>query len=113
MQATQRSHPITLSDLAKQELQRLEVGQDRFLRLSVVPGGCSGMTYGAALDDTLREGDEVLYQDEQIRIVAEGGTTFFLDGLHIDYSNDLIRSGFRFVNKNASGSCGCGASFKG
>ena len=42
-----------------------------------------------------------------------GGSAVFLDGLHIDFSDDLIRSGFRFTNPNASGSCGCGASFAG
>ena len=36
----------------------------------------------------------------------------FLDGLEIDYSDDLIRSGFRFKNPRAGGSCGCGSSFK-
>lgn len=103
---------ITITDKAKKELQKLEVGGNRFLRLSVVPGGCSGMTYSAALDDQTKPTDEVLYEDGDIRIIAEGGTTFFLEGLNIDYSDDLIRSGFRFINKNASGSCGCGSSFK-
>jgi iron-sulfur cluster assembly protein len=112
MNATTTPRPISITDKAKQELKRLEVGRDKFLRLSVVPGGCSGMTYSAALDDQMKDSDEVLFDDADVKIVAEGGTTFFLEGLNIDYSDDLIRSGFRFINKNASGSCGCGSSFK-
>jgi iron-sulfur cluster assembly protein len=103
---------ISITDKAKKELQKLDVGGNRFLRLSVVPGGCSGMTYSAALDDQTKPTDEVLFEDGDIKIIAESGTTFFLEGLNIDYSDDLIRSGFRFINKNASGSCGCGSSFK-
>ena len=43
--------------------------------------------------------------------VADAGSTMFLDGLTIDYSDDLIQAGFRFNNPNASNSCGCGSSF--
>jgi iron-sulfur cluster assembly accessory protein len=109
---TIKSTSIAITEKAKQELRRLEVGGNRFLRLNVVSGGCSGMTYSAGLDDAIKDGDDVLFEDADIKVVAEGGTAFFLEGLTIDYSDDLIRSGFRFINKNAKGSCGCGSSFK-
>lgn len=44
--------------------------------------------------------------------MAEEGNSIFLEGFEIDYSDDLVKSGFRFKNPNASGSCGCGSSFK-
>ena len=104
---------IQISDKAITELNKLGVGGAQFLRLRVIPGGCAGMTYSAAIDSTLNEGDEVVTQQDDIRVVADSGSTMFLDGLEIDYSDDLIQAGFRFKNPNASKSCGCGSSFGG
>ena len=103
---------IMISDKAKQELRNLDAGGENFLRISVVPGGCSGMTYSAGIDNALTDTDEVLFEDGDLRIVADGGSSMFLDGLQIDYSDDLIASGFRFKNPKAVKACGCGASFK-
>ena len=81
------------------------------MRISVVPGGCSGLTYSAGIDTALGEGDAVIYDADGIRIVSDRGSAMNLDGLQVDYSDDLIHSGFRLSNPNASHSCGCGASF--
>ena len=102
---------IQISEKALSELTRLGVGGEHFLRLRVIPGGCAGMTYSAAIDSSLAEGDEVVTRQGDIRVVADAGSTMFLDGLEIDYSDDLIQAGFRFTNPNASKSCGCGSSF--
>lgn len=102
---------IEITDIAKQELIKLNVGADRFLRIDIVPGGCSGMTYAAALDTELRSTDEVLFEDGDIRVVADSGSAMFLNGLKIDYSADLIKAGFRFLSPSGLKSCGCGASF--
>ena len=110
--ATMAGQSIQISDKAKQELRKLEAVGENFLRISVIPGGCSGMTYNAAIDNTLAEGDQVIYQDGDLRVVAEPGSAMFLDGLQIDYSDDLISAGFRFKNPKAKKACGCGSSFK-
>lgn len=104
---------ISITDRAVTELGKLGLETGQFLRISVVPGGCSGMTYTAAVDDEPKTEDATVFENEAIRIVADEGSAIFLEGLHIDYSDDLVRSGFRFTNPNASGSCGCGASFAG
>jgi iron-sulfur cluster assembly protein len=102
---------IEVTEKAMLELEKLEVGGDQFLRIDIVPGGCSGMTYQAALDTELRSADEVIFHAGGIRIVADSGSAMFLDGLKVDYSEDLIQSGFRFLSPSALKSCGCGASF--
>lgn len=102
---------IRISDKAKQELLRLEVGGENFLRIAVIPGGCSGMTYNACIDNALSDADQVLFQESDIRVVADSGSSMFLDGLEIDYSDDLIAAGFRFKNPKAKKACGCGSSF--
>ncbi|MFT5124769.1 MAG: iron-sulfur cluster assembly protein [Kiritimatiellia bacterium] len=102
---------ITITERAKEELKQMNLSNGKVLRMSVVPGGCSGMTYKADIDDDRQPEDEVLFEDQEITIVSREGTDLFLDGLTIDFSDDLIRRGFRFSNPNASGSCGCGSSF--
>lgn len=102
---------IEISQKAREELSKLKVGGMSFLRINVVQGGCSGMTYSAGVDTVINEGDKTVFQDGSIRVVADGQSVQHLAGLTIDYSDDLISSGFRFSNPNAVKSCGCGASF--
>ncbi|HMO49647.1 MAG TPA: iron-sulfur cluster assembly accessory protein [Kiritimatiellia bacterium] len=109
--ATATHNLIKITTVAKQELVKLEATGDNFLRISVIPGGCSGMTYNAAIDNVLSDGDLVVFDDGSLKVVADEGSTMFLDGLEIDFSDDLIASGFRFKNPKAKKGCGCGASF--
>ena len=102
---------VSVTEKALKELRRLGVGSSQFLRSKVVPGGCSGMTYSAAIDTTMGEGDEIVYDQDELRVVADSSSILFLDGLEVDFSDDLIQAGFRFRNPNASKSCGCGSSF--
>lgn len=102
---------IQISDNAIKELKKLDVGADNFLRVSVAPGGCSGMTYSACVDSQMEEADEVVHENQDIRIIADAGSASFLDDLQIDYSYDLVKSGFQFRNPHAKKACGCGASF--
>ena len=111
--AGKKSRPtIVLTEKALAALRQREWMDGDFMRIGVVAGGCSGQTYSAAVDDELFITDLVLYESGPLRVVADPESATYLDGLQIDYSDDLIRSGFRFSNPNASGGCGCGASFK-
>ncbi len=107
------SSTISITERAQRELSKLDIQPDAFLRITVVPGGCSGMTYSAAIDQNLGADDQVVFATDGLRIACDAGSAIFLEGLRIDYSDDLVRSGFRFTNPNASGSCGCGSSFAG
>jgi len=102
---------IRVTPVALNELVKLEATGENFLRISVVPGGCSGMTYTACIDNVLSDEDQVIYEDGSLRVIADPGSTMFLDGLEIDFSDDLIASGFRFKNPKAKKGCGCGSSF--
>ena len=102
---------LTITEKAKEKLKEYTVGNGRFLRIAVVSGGCSGMTYDASIDDTVGEQDEVIYKDNDVKVLADKRSSLFLEGLHIDFSDDLIQSGFRLTNPKASASCACGSSF--
>lgn len=110
--ASERPPAIVLTGKALAALRRLERPAGSFIRIGVVAGGCSGQTYSAAVDTQADPTDLLLHESEGLRIVTDPRSTVYLDGLQIDYSDDLIRSGFRFSNPKAGGSCGCGASFK-
>ena len=104
---------IQLSDNAKVAVQKLTAEQKRpnaFLRIGVKGGGCSGMTYDVKLDEHQDSLDRV-FDLNGIKVVCDSKSFIYLDGMTIDFSNELVGGGFRFVNPNASGTCGCGTSF--
>ncbi len=102
---------IIVTDLAKDQLRAYQKDNNEFMRINVESGGCSGMTYKAVIDSCITDQDEIVYEDGDIKIVSDVRSALYLSGLHVDYSNDLIQSGFRLSNSNASESCACGASF--
>ncbi len=102
---------IKVTDKAKTQLLDMGISDEIFLRIGVSSGGCSGNTYDATLDDVMNDVDEVYFEDGQLRVVADKVSSVYLDGLTIDFSDDLIEPGFRLKNVNAKGSCGCGSSF--
>ena len=103
---------INISEKAREQLSQMGVGKEGFLRISVIPGGCSGHTYTAAVDSTMQDNDQVVYEEETFKVIADTTSAMHLSGLSIDYSEDLIQSGFRFSNPNAAKACGCGSSFQ-
>lgn len=104
---------ITLTPSAKTQLHKL-LEQKRepgyFMRVGVKGGGCSGMSYSVELDNQVGEFDKVFGEGES-KIVVDQKSFVYLNGIEIDFSNELVGGGFQFRNPNASGSCGCGTSF--
>ena len=103
--------PVTFTVSAIEELQRLHAQQaaDKFLRVGVKGGGCSGLSYVLEFDDK-KENDE-LYVIEGIPCVMEKSHGMYLFGMEINWDNGLNNRGFTFTNPNASKTCGCGTSF--
>ena len=102
---------LTITETAREELLRLTSQADTFLRLWVENGGCSGMKYQAVIDDTPGPFDVSVFDDGDLRVVTDQQSRPHVEGIHVDYSNDLVKAGFRFLNPRASHSCGCGQSF--
>jgi iron-sulfur cluster assembly accessory protein len=80
------------------------------LRLLVERGGCAGMQYGMKIDHRA-DGDAVFGGDGS-RVYVDLESLKFLDGVELQYSDDLTDSGLKIVNPNAARSCGCGTSFE-
>ena len=88
---------IKISDKAKKQLELLNVDRDNFLRLWVESGGCSGLSYQAAIDDNAIESDHVLYEDDTLRVITDAQSVEHMQGMEIDYSDGLVKAGFRFI----------------
>ena len=84
--------------------------EKRYLRLGVKGGGCSGFTYPMDLTETKGENDESWVQHD-IEVICDAKSQLYLEGTVVDFKDELMGRGFVFSNPNASGSCGCGASF--
>ena len=103
---------INISEKAQAEIRRL-MGQSApgsFLRMGVKTGGCSGLTYDVKFDDKQDASDRE-YEANGLKVVCDLKSMLYLDGMTVDFSADLVGGGFKFLNPNATGSCGCGTSF--
>ncbi len=80
------------------------------LRLGILGGGCSGLSYQFKFDTKPRTTDKV-FDFEDVKIFVDPKSYIYLDGMTLDYKETLMQSGFEFHNPNAKKSCGCGTSF--
>jgi len=82
-----------------------------YLRIAVVPGGCSGLTYDLGWDTTLQDSDEVHQVSSDLTVIADQRSALYLDGSELDFTDGLDGDGFHFMNPQASRTCACGESF--
>lgn len=104
---------IHLSKSAVQEISRLQTNASAVasgVRLSIAPGGCSGWYYNLGFAGEVGMGDR-LYDCEGISIIVDAQSLEHVQGMTLDYSEDLMGGGFRFHNPHASSICSCGNSF--
>jgi iron-sulfur cluster assembly protein len=80
------------------------------LRLGVMGGGCSGLSYSIKFDTQPRERDRI-YEFDGVRVFVDPKSFLYLHGMTLDYEETLMRQGFNFINPNSTRSCGCGSSF--
>jgi len=107
---------IYISDKAKAKVQQLMndagIGNDPsyFLRVGVVGGGCSGLSYKLDFDNESKPMDQV-FEDNGVKVVTDLKSFLYLVNTTLDFSDGLNGKGFYFSNPNASRTCGCGESF--
>lgn len=95
----------------RQAFEKQGVAQsDGVLRLGVLGGGCSGLSYQFKFDTKTRPTDHV-FDFDGVKIAIDPKSILYLHGLTLDYQETLMQSGFVFDNPNAHKSCGCGTSF--
>ncbi|HUQ94378.1 MAG TPA: iron-sulfur cluster assembly accessory protein [Bryobacteraceae bacterium] len=80
------------------------------LRLGVLGGGCSGLSYQFKFDSRPRPTDKV-FDFDGVKVFVDPKSMVFLEGMTLDWKDSLMQSGFVFENPHAKKSCGCGTSF--
>ncbi|WP_238473450.1 HesB/IscA family protein [Nocardioides cavernaquae] len=108
-----RLDQVNLSPLAASKVKSLleqEGREDLALRISVQPGGCSGLRYQLFFDERTLDGD-VVTDFDGVAVVVDRMSVPYLNGATIDFVDTIEKQGFTIDNPNASGSCACGDSF--
>jgi iron-sulfur cluster assembly protein len=107
---------IFVSEKAKEKVDKLmeensqTVEAGYFLRVSVVGGGCSGLSYKMDFDNQSKPGDQV-FEDKGLKVVTDMKSFLYLFNTTLEFSEGLNGKGFYFNNPNASRTCACGESF--
>ena len=108
-----REDQINISPVAAAKVASLleqEGRSDLQLRISVQPGGCSGLRYQLFFDERTLDGD-VVTDFDGVGVVVDRMSVPYLNGAVIDFVDTIEKQGFTIDNPNATGSCACGDSF--
>jgi iron-sulfur cluster assembly protein len=114
-QAPAEGFALVLTDQAAEEVRKFIAAEKvpaetSGLRVSFLPGGCSGFKYSLNIEESPLADDMVMSLNG-IRLFVDGFSAQYLSGVTIDYVSSMQGSGFTFSNPNATGGCGCGSSF--
>ncbi len=105
---------IKVAESAKEKISKLmeseNITKDHFIRVSVVSGGCSGLSYKMDFDTEEQDNDQI-FEDNGIKIVTDLKSFLYLFDSTLEFSGGLDGKGFYFQNPNATRECGCGESF--
>ncbi len=104
---------IDISDKAIEQIKTISQAENpdgtKGLRLAVVGGGCSGLSYKIEFSEQ-KDKDNVLFFDG-IKVLIDPKSVIYLKGIVLDFKDGLNGKGFVFDNPNAKNTCGCGESF--
>lgn len=113
METSPSTLDLALTDSAVEQVKKLlarDARADCGLRIAVTDGGCSGLSYKLDFDNQQRPDDRVL-DLSGVRVFVDNGSAPYLAGIVIDFVDGLYGGGFKFINPNATATCGCGTSF--
>jgi iron-sulfur cluster assembly protein len=105
---------IFVADSAKNKIAEIKkqesLTNDYFVRVSVVSGGCSGLSYKMDFDNENKPNDQV-FEHNDVKVVTDLKSFLYLFNTTLEFSGGLNGKGFVFNNPNAARTCGCGESF--
>ncbi len=106
---------IEVTDKAVTEIKRIQTtdptATGAALRVMVVGGGCSGMSYKLGFDDKAPAVSDKVVEKDGVKVLVDPKSMLYLAGTTLDFSDGLNGTGFVFSNPNAKRTCGCGSSF--
>lgn len=107
---------ISISDRAIKRIDEIRAEQnvpkEAFLKVGVVSGGCSGLTYELDFDSEAQpQENDKIFELNGLKVLVDMRSFLYLAGTELDYTDGLEGEGFHFHNPNASRTCSCGESF--
>ena len=106
---------ISISEKALKEIKRIRdadpTATNSALRVMVVGGGCSGMSYKLGFDNQPPAANDKTFETEGVKVICDAKSYLYLSGIELDFTDGLNGTGFVFKNPNAKRTCGCGSSF--
>ena len=104
---------IKLTETAAAEAKKfLEENEEKYLRVGVKGGGCSGFEYSLTVDHEYDDTNDTMSNQHGVDVIVDKKSALYLEGTTLDYYSDISKRGFKFDNPNATKSCGCGSSFQ-
>ena len=107
------SDTVTLTPAAVDAVQDLFAQQELegyALRVYVQGGGCSGLQFGMAFENNIRDTD-IVFDSQVVQVVVDDVSVDYWRGATIDFVDNGIEKGFKIDNPNPINSgCGCGSS---
>jgi iron-sulfur cluster assembly protein len=106
-------NPITVTENACNaflENLKSDNSENKYIRIAVKGGGCSGLQYVLDVSETIQS-DDYAWEHGGVKFVLDDFSRPYLEGMTIDYSSGLQDAGFKFLNDKATRSCGCNKSF--
>jgi iron-sulfur cluster assembly protein len=115
MELTQiKADKVTVTESAASAIQDMLSKRnltDHALRVYISGGGCAGYQYGMSLEDQVRPSD-FSFEQFGVKVLVDDVSLNYMNGAVIDYVEDVMGSGFKIENPQATSSCGCGHSFQ-
>lgn len=106
---------ISVTPKAVAEVKRIIAtdpsAQGANLRVMVIGGGCSGMSYKLGFDTQPVASSDKVFELDGVKLVVDAKSYLYLNGTQLDFTDGLNGTGFVFNNPNAKRTCGCGSSF--
>jgi iron-sulfur cluster insertion protein len=102
------SKKIEFTNEALKQIEKivLENGPNKYFRISVKGGGCSGFKYNFTFDDKIEKDDRIFN-----KTIIDENSLNIINGSVVDYKQEMVGNSFVINNPKASSSCGCGLSF--
>lgn len=111
---------IEMTEKAVKEIKRIQAQDastapgptgESYLRVMVVGGGCSGMSYKLGFENQPPAANDKVFEKDGVKLLCDSKSFLYLNGTTLDFSDGLNGTGFTFNNPNAKRTCGCGSSF--
>ena len=108
--------PLMLTEAAAKEIKDIIKQQNlpeenTRLRVGVKGGGCSGFSYLLDLTEEPKGDADEEIESQGVKILCDMKSYLYLNGVEIDFKDEVMGRGFVFKNPNATSTCGCGSSF--